>query len=65
MHSKGNHKQNEKTTTECEKIFENEAANKGLILKIYKQVIQFNSKKKKKQKWTGNLNRHVSKEEIL
>ena len=34
MHSKGNHKQNEKL--EWEKIFANKATNKGLISKICK-----------------------------
>ena len=34
MQSKGNHKQNEKTTHRMEKIFANEATDKGLISKI-------------------------------
>ena len=49
LHSKGNHKQDEKTTTEWEKIFANEATDKGLISKIDKQLTQLNIKENKKQ----------------
>ena len=36
LHGKRDHKQNEKTAEEWEKIFANDAPNKGLISKIYK-----------------------------
>ena len=39
LHSKGNYKQNKKTYRLGE-IFANNATNKGLISKIYKQFIQ-------------------------
>ena len=52
--------------TEWEKIFANNATDKGLISKIYKQVIQLKTKTPNNsiKILVAHLNRHFSKEDI-
>ena len=52
--------------SEWEKIIASETTDKGLISKIYQQLIQFSTRKTNNQikKWEKDLSRHFSKEDI-
>ena len=65
MHSKGNCKQGEKPS-EWDKIIANETPDKGLISKVYKQLIQLNTRKTNNpiKQFDKDLHGHFSKEDV-
>ena len=51
--------------SEWEKIIASETTDKGLISRIYKQLIQLNTRKTNPiKKWEKDLNRHFTEEDI-
>ena len=66
LHSKGTINKMKRQPSEWEKLFANESMDKGLISKIYKQLMQFNIKETNNpiQKWVEDLNRHFSNKDI-
>ena len=65
LHSKAPISKVKRQPSEWEKIIANETTDKGLISKVYKELTQLNTRKRKNpiKKWEKDLNRHFSKED--
>ena len=65
MHIKETISKVKRQSSEWEKIIANETTDKGLIIKIHKQLIKFNARKRNNtiKKWEKDQYRHFSKED--